>query len=145
MSKYTIYFGTVNENNEFVDIEKIPYLDSKDNKQIINVKDFLTNYDDNLCTCMLKYYKINQGYMSSSYDNYNNNNEDSLKLKEIHNKMCIAIMKIKKYCDYNFLVDNEGLRANSKKEMIKLFLEQKEKINELQKEINFLVKKDEMG
>ena len=59
--------------------------------------------------------------------------------------MCIAIMKIKKYCDYNFLVDNEGLRANSKKEMIKLFLVQKEKINELQKEINFLVKKDEMG
>ena len=59
--------------------------------------------------------------------------------------MCIAIMKIKKYCDCNFLVDNEELRANSKKEMIKLFLEQKEKINELQKEINFLVKKDEMG
>ena len=29
--------------------------------------------------------------------------------------------------------------------MIKLFLVQKEKINELQKEINFLVKKDEMG
>lgn len=83
--------------------------------------------------------------MSSSYDNYNNNNEDTLKLKDIHNKMCIAIMKIKKYYDWNFLVDNEELRANSKKEMIKLFLEQKEKINELQKEINFLVKKDEMG
>jgi hypothetical protein len=81
--------------------------------------------------------------MSSSYDNYNNNNEDILKLKDIYNIIYIAILKIKKYYDCKFLVDNEELRANSKKEMIKLFLEQKEKINELQKEINFLVKKDE--
>lgn len=63
---------------------------------------------------MLKYYKINQGYMNSSYDNSNNNNKDILKLKAIHNKMC-TIMKIKKFCDFKFLIDNEKLRANSKK------------------------------
>lgn len=40
--------------------------------------------------------------MSSSYGNYNNNDEDTLKLKDIHNIICIAIVKIKKYCDCNF-------------------------------------------
>ena len=142
MSQYKIYFGNVSEKRECENIEIIPYFDSKNNKKIINVKDFLTHYNDELCTCMLKLYKI-EGVISWSYTEYRENNEDNLNLKDVHNKMCIAIMKTKKYCDCQFVINNNEILKKPKKELINSYLEQKKKINELQGEINLLVKKDE--
>ena len=70
------------------------------------------------CSCMLKYYQIENGFVKSAYKEHEKSKEDELKLKDINVNSSIAIMNIKDYCDCNF-------RSNNKD----CFLLQKKRVN----------------
>ena len=55
MPKYTVYFGEdLKNNNSFNNKESFEFCDNKNNKTIGDVKDFITCFNDSLCTYMLK-------------------------------------------------------------------------------------------
>ena len=58
MTKYQIFFGECYKANEFNNVEKILYIDNTGKKKIKDLKDFITCYDDTICSCMLKYYQL---------------------------------------------------------------------------------------
>ena len=103
MSKYKVFFGTHIGKTEPSNIEELSFMDTKDNKTIKNLKNFITCYNDELCTCMLKYYTFKTNLFGKTYQEYEGNDENELSLKKAQKEKCIAIMKIKKECDCGFL------------------------------------------
>ena len=126
MKKYFIIFGTDFKNkNELLSQVKLNYCDNENNKTIGDIKDFITCYDDSLCTCMLKLYKYNKGIFGS-YSRYSDEREDEKHLKEIAEDSNIFIGQIKKNCSCKFLTNNKTLFSFQKKSLI-------DKINALEK------------
>ena len=128
MTKYQIFFGERTEDNEFNKIEKILYIDNTGNKKIKDLKDFITCYNDAICSCMLKYYQMESGLMKNNYKEYEKSNEDELKLKDININSSIAIMKIKDYCDCNFRNNNKECFLLQKKELIEKYYVRNKKL-----------------
>lgn len=143
MPKYQIYFGECESHNEFKNIEKLSYIDNSKKKTIKDLKDFITCYDDKICSCMLKYFEIESGFMKNGYKIYNKNDENELKLKDINVNSSIAIMKIKKSCDCNFMKNYSELLKLQKKELIEQTANLKKNNEEYKKRINDLEKKEE--
>ena len=126
MKKYNLIFGTdFNNKNTLESKVNLIYCDSKNNKTVGDIKDFITCYDDSICTCMLKLY-LYTGNFFSSYDRYPDKNEDEKSLKEIVKDSYIYIGQIKKKCCCEFLTNNNTLFSIQKKSLI-------EKINALEK------------
>ena len=120
MKKYTLTFGTdLRNRNKLENTETHQYYDNNDNKTLGDLKDFITCFNNNLCTCMLKLY----------YDNkhrYNRPDNDKLKLKDINNDGKIYIGQIEQECKCDFLRNNKDLVSLSKRSFI-------EKLNDLEK------------
>ena len=58
MKKYNLIFGTDFNNKITLDSqENLPYYDNKNNKTVGDIKDFITCFNDKICTCMLKLYQ----------------------------------------------------------------------------------------
>ena len=128
MKKYKLIFGTdFNNKSTLESQENLPYFDNQDNKTVGDIKDFITCFNDKICTCMLKLYQCQKRMISSSYIRYTEEDEDSKKLKEIvATDSSIYIGQIKKNCTCNFLKNNITNLSFQKKSLI-------EKINELEK------------
>lgn len=127
MKKYKLIFGTDFNNKITLDSqENLPYYDNKNNKTVGDIKDFITCFNDKICTCMLKLYQY-QGSLFGSYIKYKGENEDSKKLNEIvGTDSAIYIAQIKKDCTCNFLKNNITTIPFQKRSLI-------EKLNELEK------------
>ena len=143
MTKYNIIFGECLKSNEFNEIENLLYIDNRNDKTIKDLKNFISCYNDTLCPCMLKYYKLEKGLLKNGYIEYEKDNEDELKLRNINNNLSIAIMKIKNSCDCNFLKKYNKIISSTKKEFISSMEKLKEEINNLNSKINNLEKKEE--
>lgn len=127
MKKYKLIFGTDFNNKITLDSqENLPYYDNKNNKTVGDIKDFITCFNDKICTCMLKLYQY-QGSLFGSFIKYKGENEDSKKLNEIvGTDSAIYIAQIKKDCTCNFLKNNITNIPFQKRSLI-------EKLNELEK------------
>lgn len=128
MKKYKLIFGTDFNNKITLDSqENLPYYDNKNNKTVGDIKDFITCFNDKICTCMLKLYQYQGGLLGGSYIKYKGENEDSKKLNEIvGTDSAIYIAQIKKDCTCNFLKNNITNIPFQKRSLI-------EKLNELEK------------
>ena len=118
MKKFNIIFGE-HLNGNFTNIQNLSYCANNSSKKIKDVKDFLTCYDDSLCYCMLRYYKINSSsFFSKNYEQYSGKtNEDEILLNKLKEDT-IAVMKIKNDCDCDYIINNKTLIEKSKKELI---------------------------
>ena len=127
MKKYKLIFGTdFNHKITLESQENLPYYDNKNTKTVGDIKDFITCFNDKICTCMLKLYQY-QGSLFGSYIKYKGENEDSKKLNEIvGTDSAIYIAQIKKDCTCNFLKNNITNIPFQKRSLI-------EKLNELEK------------
>jgi hypothetical protein len=114
-------------------LENLNYYDNKNNKKIKDLKDFITYFNDNLCSCMLKLYNIEFKFMSSDYKEYTGDNEDELTLKNVNKDSKIAIMKIKETCVCGLLSKNNELLKLSKTQLIEKLNNQSKKIDSLEK------------
>ena len=120
MKKYTLTFGTdFRKKNKLESCEIHQYYDIKDNKTLGDIKDFITCFNNSICTCMLKLYTNNKQISEE-------NDDDNKKLKEISKDGMIYIGQIEQKCKCNFLINNESLISLSKRSYIK-------KINDLEK------------
>ena len=128
MKKYKLIFGTDFNNKITLDSqENLPYYDNKNNKTVGDIKDFITCFNDKICTCMLKLYQYQGSLLGGSYIKYKGENEDSKKLNEIvGTDSAIYIAQIKKDCTCNFLKNNITNIPFQKRSLI-------EKLNELEK------------
>lgn len=128
MKKYKLIFGTDFNNKITLDSqENLPYYDNKNNKTVGDIKDFITCFNDKICTCMLKLYQYQGNMFGGSYIKYKEENEDSKKLNEIvGTDSAIYIAQIKKDCTCNFLKNNITNIPFQKRSLI-------EKLNELEK------------
>ena len=128
MKKYKLIFGTdFNHKITLESQENLPYYDNKNTKTVGDIKDFITCFNDKICTCMLKLYQYQESLFSSSYIKYKGENEDSKKLNEIvGTDSAIYIAQIKKDCTCNFLKNNITNIPFQKRSLI-------EKLNELEK------------
>lgn len=128
MKKYKLIFGTdFNHKITLESQENLPYYDNKNTKTVGDIKDFITCFNDKICTCMLKLYQYQGNMFSSSYIKYKGENEDSKKLNEIvGTDSAIYIAQIKKDCTCNFLKNNITNIPFQKRSLI-------EKLNELEK------------
>ena len=140
MTKYTIHFGLDLKNNySFINEEKCAYYDNKGNKTIGDVKDFITCFNDNICTCMLNAYRASKGTFYNSYskiDLKDEDKEDEQKLKEIAQDSEIFIAQTKKVCSCKILSENKELFSLQKKSLISKInnLEKKEELKEYRPE-----------
>ena len=120
MNKYTLIFGKdLRNRNKLESPETLKYYDNNETKTLGDIKDFITCFDNSLCTCMLKLYFDNS-------HRYNRNDDDKKKLKEISIDNKIYIGQIESECKCNFLRLNKNLISLSKRGFI-------EKINSLEK------------
>lgn len=128
MKKYKLIFGTdFNHKITLESQENLPYYDNKNNKTVGDIKDFITCFNDKICTCMLKLYQYQGNMFGGSYIKYKEENEDSKKLNEIvGTDSAIYIAQIKKDCTCNFLKNNITNIPFQKRSLI-------EKLNELEK------------
>jgi len=132
MPRYTIYFGEdLKNNNSFNNKESFGFCDIKNSKTIGDVKDFITCFNDSLCICMLKLYKVNKGKIYNSYNKFEIKNEDTKKIREIAEDSEVYIAQISNKCTCGFFENNKDLKSFQKKYLV-------DKINELEKksEIN---------
>ena len=128
MKKYKLIFGTdFNHKITLESQENLPYYDNKNTKTVGDIKDFITCFNDKICTCMLKLYQYQGSLLGGSYIKYKGENEDSKKLNEIvGTDSAIYIAQIKKDCTCNFLKNNITNIPFQKRSLI-------EKLNELEK------------
>ncbi len=133
MTKYSVIFGEMINTEKPSKLENLNYYDNKNNKTIEDLKDFITYFNDNLCSCMLKLYNIESKFMSSDYKEYTGDNEDELTLKNVNKDSKIAIMKIKDKCDCGLLSKNNELLKLSKTQLIEKLNNQSKKIDSLEK------------
>lgn len=128
MKKYKLIFGTdFNHKITLESQENLPYYDNKNTKTVGDIKDFITCFNDKICTCMLKLYQYQGNMFGGSYIKYKEENEDSKKLNEIvGTDSAIYIAQIKKDCTCNFLKNNITNIPFQKRSLI-------EKLNELEK------------
>lgn len=128
MKKYKLIFGTdFNHKITLESQENLPYYDNKNTKTVGDIKDFITCFNDKICTCMLKLYQYQGSMLRGSYIKYKEENEDSKKLNEIvGTDSAIYIAQIKKDCTCNFLKNNITNIPFQKRSLI-------EKLNELEK------------
>ena len=133
MTKYSVIFGEMINTEKPSILEKLNYYDNKNNKKIKDLKDFITYFNDNLCSCMLKLYNIEFKFMSSDYKEYTGDNEDELTLKNVNKDSKIAIMKIKETCVCGLLSKNNELLKLSKTQLIEKLNNQSKKIDSLEK------------
>ena len=133
MTKYSVIFGEMINTEKPSKLENLNYYDNKNNKKIKDLKDFITYFNDNLCSCMLKLYNIESKFMSSDYKEYTGDNEDELTLKNVNKDSKIAIMKIKETCVCGLLSKNNELLKLSKTQLIEKLNNQSKKIDSLEK------------
>ena len=133
MTKYSVIFGEIINTEKPSKLENLNYYDNKNNKKIKDLKDFITYFNDNLCSCMLKLYNIEFKFMSSDYKEYTGDNEDELTLKNVNKDSKIAIMKIKETCVCGLLSKNNELLKLSKTQLIEKLNNQSKKIDSLEK------------
>ena len=128
MKKYNLIFGTdFNNKNTLDSQETISYYDNKDNKTVGDIKDFITCFNDNICTCMLKLYQCKKGFFNSySRHPERKEKENTKKLSEIADDSNIYIGQISKNCSCHFLENNNTFFSLQKKSLI-------ERINNLEK------------
>ena len=125
MAKYKIYFGTDFSNNGQIDsFDNLVYYDNNGSKTVKDVKAFITCFNDEICSCMLKLYKKESGWISYYYSKYDIKNEDDKKLQEIANNSEICIIQTQRKCTCK----NKELFSLNKENLI-------EKIKELQKKL----------
>ena len=120
MKKYTLIFGTDLINRNKLDSpDTYNYYDNGNTKTLGDIKDFITCFNNSLCTCMLKLYIDNN-------HRYNGIEDDKSKLEEISKNGKIYIGQIEQKCKCGFLRLNKDLISLSKRNVI-------EKINDLEK------------
>ena len=57
MKIYTLVFGTdLRNRNKLDSLENYKYYDYNDTKTLGDIKDFITCFNNRICTCMLKLY-----------------------------------------------------------------------------------------
>ena len=129
--KYTLIFGIDLRNRNKLDSqETYKYCDINNTKTLGDIKDFITCYDNNLCTCMLKLY-------TDKSHRFNGIDDNKAKLKEISKEDKIYIGQIESECKCGFLRINKDLISLSKRNVI-------EKVNDLEKkdEIELIQERD---
>ena len=140
MTKYKIIYGFYDSKKEFNSLETLYYIDNSYNyaqHKVKDIKDFLTCYDNNLCICMLKLYKIIGGVFSDSYVEYNeNNNEDELLLNKVHYNNQIVIVKKNSQCTCHYYKKlNSNIYYLSKRDVQDSYLKLKNDLNNKIKEL----------
>ena len=137
MAKYNIYFGTDFSNNGQINsFDNLVYYDNNGGKTVKDVKAFITCFNDDICSCMLKLYKKESGWTSYYYSKYDIKNEDDKKLQKIANNSEIYIIQTQKKCTCKVLLENKELFSLNKENLI-------EKINGLQGKNNELQENNE--
>ena len=141
MTTYTIIFGSIIKKQ--LQKEEIIYYKVKDplTKKVIDLKDFLTFYDNRLCICMLKLYNLkhtglfgNDYVLSTEYCNDNDNeneNENELPLSQVNcnnNNNVIGIVKNKNKCICRFLDKNQSIYNLGKRDLINEYLNRMENL-----------------
>ena len=106
MKVYNLIFGTdLRNRNKLEYSEKFKYYDINDKKTVANIKDFVTCFNDSLCTCMLKLYLDNN-------QRFPGEKEDKIllrKISQISQEGNIYIGQIERECKCNFLRLNKDL------------------------------------
>ena len=127
MIKYTIFLGTDFSNNGKIEpFDNFVYYDNDKGKTVQDIKDFISCFKDNICSCMLNLYKKEKSWGMTYYTELKIENEEEKKLKDISQNSEIYIAQTKKKCSCNFLSENQNLFCLNKQSLIK-------KINELEK------------
>ena len=100
MTKYNIYFGKDFSNTGQIDsFDNLVYYDNNGSKTVKDIKNFITCFNDAICSCMLKLYKKEKGWTGSYYSKYDIENENDKKLQEISNNSEIYIIQTQKECN----------------------------------------------
>ena len=100
MKKCNIFFGTDFSNQGKIDsFDNLVYYDNNGSKTVKDIKNFITCFNDAICSCMLKLYKKEKGWTGSYYSKYDIENENDKKLKEISNNSEIYIIQTQKECN----------------------------------------------
>ena len=100
MTKYNIFFGKDFSNKGQIDsFDNLVYYDNNGSKTVKDIKNFITCFNDTICSCMLKLYKKEKGWTGSYYFKYDIENENDKKLQEISNNSEIYIIQTKKECN----------------------------------------------
>ena len=143
MGKFKVVFGEhLNEN--FTNIQNLMYCANNNSKKIKDIKDFITCYDDKLCSCMLRYYKISSSSLfSKNYEKYSGKTEEDEILLNQLKEDTIAIMKIQNECHCQYILNNKKFIKLNKKELIEKYKDASQKLEKLEKndEWNFSKKK----
>lgn len=130
MTKYLIILQYYNSENS----ENLIFFDNNDNKKIIDIKEFITSFNNLICSCMLVVPKKKSFFFFGKDEYYN----DDTELKKISNNDIITIIQKSNQCICNFLRENEKLLTLPKKSLI-------DKLNELKElsdDINIKNEKD---
>jgi len=99
MTKYNIFFGKDFSNTGQIDsFDNFVYYDNNGSKTVKDIKNFITCFNDTICSCMLKLYKKEKGWTGSYYSKYEIENENDKTLQEIYNNSEIYIIQTKKEC-----------------------------------------------
>ena len=145
MAKYKIYFGTDFSNNGQINsFDDLVYYDNNGSKTVKDVKAFITCFNDDICSCMLKLYKKESGLISYYYSKYDIKNEDDKKLQKIANNSEIYIIQTQKKCTCKVLLENKELFSLNKENLIEKIKESQEKIKESQEKIKESQKNNEL-
>ena len=94
--------------------ENLFFIDHNDNKKIKDLKEFITSFNDLICSCMLV-IQNKSSFFSFQNDEYYN---DDIELKKISKNRKISIIQNSKKCKCKFLLENEKLLKLPKKSLI---------------------------
>ena len=94
--------------------ENLFFIDHNDNKKIKDLKEFITSFNDLICSCMLV-IQNKSSFFSFQNDEYYN---DDIELKKISKNRKISIIQNSKKCKCKFLLENEKLLNLPKKSLI---------------------------
>ena len=121
MTKYIINLQAYNSKN----YEELIFFDNNNNKKIKDIKEFITCFNNLICSCMLIVQKKKSFFFFGQDEYYN----DETYLKDIGNNNSINIIQNSNQCKCKFLAKNGDILALSKKLLIEKLLELNSNIN----------------
>ena len=108
MPKYHInlrYYNNPNSENLF-------FIDHNNNKKIKDLKEFITSFNNLICSCMLEIQNKSSLFPNDEYYS------DDIELKKISKNSQISIIQMSKECKCKFLLENKELLNLPKKSLI---------------------------
>ena len=126
MTKYKINLKYLNNLSE-----NLFFFDNNNNKKVKDLKEYITCFDNSICSCMIIIPKNDYFFFFESEEYYS----DDMELNKISKNFCINIRQNLNKCKCNFLMKNEKLLNLTKKSLIS-------KINELNESSKIKNEKD---